>query len=189
MKKNITSNVFGENQIRKEASFLNNKTAASFSTTNKIHHKALKTTLKKRKNEKMKRREAEKKMILENNIDPYNWYFNSNVGLIRAEKTQLVFPGFPIDIPLTGLGPWGVAELFLEKVRDGDFKTMERVIEENDIGYKVASACKMMANGVRRCFRGRGRRTRHKRRKKRKTRRHRKGSKITRKKRRKRRKK
>ena len=181
MKKNITSNVFGENQIRKEASFLNNKTAASFSTTNKKHHKALKTTLKKRKKEKKERRIKD--------IDLYNWYFNSNVGLIRAEKMQLVYPGFPIDIPLTAISPSTVADLFLEKVRDGDFKTMERVIEENDIGYKVASACKIMANGVRRCFRGRGRRTRHKRRKKRKTRRHRKGSKITRKKRRKRRKK
>jgi hypothetical protein len=70
--KNITANAFpghDENQIKKEATFMNNTTLANFSRTNKKHHKATKKILEKRAT-----LENRMKHFFRKHVDPYDWY-------------------------------------------------------------------------------------------------------------------
>jgi len=93
MKKNITANVFQENQIRKEASFLNNKNVSSFHRTNKRHQNALNGTLNNRKMSRyltealpLKRRLDE---IMTELSQPEDDIFNGTTDALWNEKAIL----------------------------------------------------------------------------------------------------
>ena len=128
--------------------------------------------------------EKRNKKILQNfkkNIEPYNWYMYKG-DLTRTNKTERF--STPLLTNALALHPTTVDTMFSKTVKNGNFKIYGEEEEPNNAFDKI---CKIMADGVKRCFVKGGKRTRRKKdkRKKVKTRTRRKGRKITRKKHRK----
>lgn len=133
--------------------------------------------------------EKRNKKIFQNfkkNIEPYDWYIHKG-DLTRVNKENARTVISDTHIPLyenaLALHPTTVDAMFGKTIKNGNFKIYGEEEEPNNAFDKI---CKIMADGVKRCFVKGGRRTRRKKdkRKKVKTRRRR-TSRKTRKKRRK----